>query len=250
MQQYRRLADACLVRTMGYVRAVLRLRLLEAFGSPPLAASGGDPSELTGLIGWIADVIELLGAVGVGVLTFAEVFFPPVPSELVLPMAGFLAGQGRLNLVAAVVASTVGSTAGALALYWVACAWGNHRVRRVLGALPLMDAEDLDKAEAWFDRHDRASVFIGRLVPGVRSLISLPAGFRRMPLLSFTALTVVGSAMWNTLLVAAGYMLGNQWRSVGQYSDWLNYAVIALLLGAVVKFVWSRRDRISLPSSS
>ncbi|HSJ46777.1 MAG TPA: DedA family protein [Euzebyales bacterium] len=218
--------------------------------APPLAASGGDPSELTGLIGWIADVIELLGAIGVGVLTLAEVFFPPIPSELVLPMAGFLAGQGRLNLVAAVVASTVGSTAGALALYRLAGAWGNQRVRRVLGTLPLMEAEDLDRAEAWFDRNDRSSVFIGRLVPGVRSLISLPAGFRRMPLGSFIALTLLGSAIWNTLLIAAGYLLGDHWRNVGEYSDWFNYAVIALLLGAVVKFVWSRRDRISLTSSS
>jgi membrane protein DedA with SNARE-associated domain len=226
---------------------VLHLPLLATVGSP-LAASGGDPSQLTGLIGWIADVIDLLGAVGVGVLTMAEVFFPPIPSELVLPMAGFLAGQGRLSLVAAVVASTVGSTAGALALYRLAGAWGNERVRQVLGSLPLMEPEDLDRAEAWFDRNDRSSVFVGRLVPGVRSLISLPAGFRRMPLGWFVALTILGSAIWNTLLIAAGYLLGNRWRSVGEYSDWLNYAVIAILLVAVGKFVWSRRDRISLTS--
>jgi len=239
----------CLVRASGYVPAVLHLSPLSISGAP-LAASGGDPSKLTGLIGWIADVIELLGAIGVGVLTLAEVFFPPIPSELVLPMAGFLASQDRLNLVAAVAASTVGSTIGALALYWLARAWGNARVRRALGALPLMEPEDLDRAEQWFDRHDRSSVFIGRLVPGVRSLISLPAGFRAMPLGSFTALTVLGSAIWNTLLIAAGYLLGNRWRSVGQYSDWLNYAVIALLAGAAIKFVWSRRDRLSLPTSS
>lgn len=215
-----------------------------------LLAAGSDPSELTGLIGWIADTIEVLGAVGVGVLTLAEVFFPPVPSELVLPMAGFLAGQGRLHLVAAVVASTIGSTVGALALYWLANAWGNDRVRRVLGALPLMEPKDLDKAEEWFDRHDRSSVLIGRLVPGVRSLISLPAGFRQMPLVSFIALTAVGSAAWNTLLVTAGYLLGNRWRSVGQYSDWLNWAVVALLLALVAKFVWGRRDRVPRPGPS
>lgn len=235
---------------MGYVPAVLRLPQPGAIGPPLAASGGGDPSQLTGLIGWIADVIELLGAVGVGVLTLAEVFFPPIPSELVLPMAGFLAGQGRLNLLAAVVASTAGSTLGALALYWVARAWGNERVRRVLAALPLMEPEDLDRAEGWFDRHDRASVLFGRLVPGVRSLISLPAGFRGMPLGSFTGLTVAGSAIWNTLLVALGYLLGSRWRTVGQYSDWLNYAVIALALSAVVKFVWSRRDRMSVSSGS
>lgn len=214
-----------------------------------LLAAGSDPSELTGLIGWIADTIEVLGAVGVGVLTLAEVFFPPIPSELVLPMAGFLAGQGRLHLVGAVVASTIGSTIGALALYWLANAWGNDRVRRVLGAVPLMEPEDLDRAEEWFDRHDRSSVLVGRLVPGVRSLISLPAGFRQMPLVSFVVLTAAGSAAWNTLLVTAGYLLGNRWRSVGQYSDWLNWAVVALLLALVAKFVWDRRDRVSLPGS-
>lgn len=212
-----------------------------------LLAAGSDPSELTGLLGWIADTIEVLGAVGVGVLTLAEVFFPPIPSELVLPMAGFLAGQGQLHLVGAVVASTIGSTIGALALYWLANAWGNDRVRRALGVIPLMEPEDLDRAEEWFDRHDRSSVLIGRLVPGVRSLISLPAGFRQMPLVSFVVLTAAGSAAWNTLLVAAGYLLGNRWRSVGQYSDWLNWAVVALLLALVAKFVWDRRDRVTLP---
>ena len=222
--------------------------LPDAVVDVPIAASAAQPSELTGLIGWIADVIAMLGSVGVGLLTLAEVFFPPVPSELVLPMAGFLAGQGRLSLLGAVVAATIGSTLGALGLYLLAAAWGNDRVRDLLERIPLMEPGDLDRAEQWFDRHDRSSVLIGRLVPGVRSLISLPAGFRRMPLGTFVILTTLGSALWNTLLVTGGYLLGNRWRSVGQYSDWLNYAVIALLVGAVVKFVWSRRDRMSLPT--
>lgn len=212
----------------------------------PLAASGSSPSELTGLVGWVADVIAALGTVGVGLLTLAEVFFPPIPSEIVLPMAGFLSGQGRLSLVGAIIASTAGSTLGALALYWLANAWGTDRVRRLLERIPLMDASDLDRAEQWFDRHDRSSVFIGRLMPGVRSLISLPAGFRGMSLGSFVVLTALGSAIWNTLLVAGGYLLGSQWRTVGRYSDWLNYAVLAVLAGAVAWFVWSRRDRITL----
>lgn len=212
-------------------------------------AAGGSATELTGLIGWIADIIEMLGAVGVGMLTLAEVFFPPIPSELVLPMAGFLSGQGRLSLLGAIGASTVGSTLGAVALYQLAAAWGNDRVRHLLTRIPLMEASDLDRAEDWFDRHDRSSVLVGRLVPGVRSLISLPAGFRGMRMGSFVALTALGSAAWNTLLVSAGYVLGNQWRSVGRYSDWLNYTVIALLIAAVVWFVWSRRDRITLRRS-
>jgi membrane protein DedA with SNARE-associated domain len=222
--------------------------VLDAVVNVPVAVSAAQPSELTGLIGWIADVIAMLGSVGVGLLTLAEVFFPPVPSELVLPMAGFLAGQGRLSLLGAVVASTIGSTAGAVGLYWLAAAWGTDRVRDLLERIPLMEPRDLDRAEQWFDRHDRSSVLIGRLVPGVRSLISLPAGFRGMPMGVFVILTALGSALWNTLLVTAGYLLGNRWRTVGLYSDWLNYAVIALLVGAIVKFVWSRRHRVSLPT--
>ncbi|MBW3603352.1 MAG: DedA family protein [Actinobacteria bacterium] len=211
-----------------------------------LAANRGGTDDLTGLIGWVADVIGALGSVGVGLMTLAEVFFPPIPSELVLPMAGFLAGRGRLSLVGAVIAATIGSTLGALVLYWLARAWGVERVRSLLTSLPLMEASDLDRAQDWFDRHDRSSVFIGRLIPGVRSLISLPAGFQEMPLGPFIALTAVGSALWNTLLVIGGYVLGSQWRSIGSYSDWLNLIVIVLLVGAVIKFVWTRRDRMSV----
>ena len=209
-----------------------------------LAASNSQ--QLTGLIGWIGDVIAALGAIGVGVLTLAEVFFPPIPSEVVLPMAGYLASQDRLSLPAAVISATIGSTLGALLLYWIARKLGLDRVNGLLGRIPLMEQEDLDRARAWFERHDRSSVLIGRMVPGVRSLISLPAGFERMPVVPFTLLTALGSAIWNTGLVAGGYLLGNQWQSIGRYSDWINFAVIAALVVAVVKFVWDRRQRIPL----
>lgn len=208
------------------------------------ADAASDPEQLTGLLGWIADVIAALGSIGVGVLTTAEVFFPPIPSEMVLPMAGYLASQDRLGLVAAVTAATIGSTVGALALYWVAYRLGLERVESLIRRIPLMDEQDLHRARGWFDRHDRSSVFIGRMVPGVRSLISLPAGFQEMPLLSFTVLTAVGSALWNTALVTAGYLLGRQWQSVGRYSDWLNYAVLGLFAIAIGKYVWDRRDRM------
>jgi membrane protein DedA with SNARE-associated domain len=214
--------------------------------APVVLAAASDPQQLTGLVGWIADVIAALGAVGVGFLTLAEVFFPPAPSELVLPMAGYLASQDRLSLVAAVIAATIGSTLGALGLYWVGRRLGVDRVAAMLRRIPLMEQRDLDRARGWFDRHDRSSVLIGRMVPGVRSLISLPAGFEDMPLLQFTALTAIGSAIWNIALVTAGYLLGRQWQSVGQYSDWLNFAVIGALVLAIIKFVWTRRERIAI----
>ena len=209
-----------------------------------LAASNSQ--QLTGLIGWIGDVIAALGAIGVGVLTLAEVFFPPIPSEVVLPMAGYLASQDRLSLPAAVISATIGSTLGALLLYWIARKLGVDRVAALLGRIPLMEQQDLDRARAWFERHDRSSVLIGRMVPGVRSLISLPAGFEGMPVVPFTLLTALGSAIWNTGLVAGGYLLGDQWQSSGRYSDWINFAVIAVLVVRVLKFVWDRRQRIPL----
>ena len=210
-----------------------------------LAVQGEDPQRLTGIIGWVADVIAALGAVGVAALTLAEVFFPPAPSEVVLPMAGYLASQDRLGLVAAVVAATIGSTVGALILYWIARRLGVDRINTLLRRIPLMEQQDLDRARDWFDRHDQPSVLIGRMVPGVRSFISLPAGFQRMPLVPFIALTALGSAVWNTCLVTGGYLLGRQWQSIGAYSDWLNVAVLAALLAAAARFVWNRRERIA-----
>jgi membrane protein DedA with SNARE-associated domain len=209
-------------------------------------AASGQAQELTGLVGWIGDVIAALGAIGVGLLTLVEVFFPPIPSEVVLPMAGYLASQDRLGLLTAVISATIGSTLGALVLYWIARKLGLDRVGALVRRIPLMEQEDLDRARAWFDRHDRSSVLIGRMVPGIRSLISLPAGFEEMPVVPFILLTALGSAVWNTALVVCGYLLGDQWQSIGRYSDWINFAVIAVLVVAVIKFVWDRRRRIPL----
>lgn len=226
----------------GYARTVTSLA--DALLVPGVLAAADEPQQLTGMLGWISDVIAALGSLGVAALTLLEVFFPPIPSELVLPMAGFLASQDRLGLVTAVLAATIGSTLGALALYWVGRKLGADRVTALLDRIPLLEARDLDRAGDWFDRHDRSSVLIGRIIPGVRSLISLPAGFRDMPLVQFTVLTAAGSAVWNVALVTAGYVLGQQWQSVGRYSDWLNFAVIGAFALAIVKFFWDRRQRV------
>lgn len=207
------------------------------------AASAG--AELTGMVGWVSDVLAALGAVGVAVLTLLEVVFPPLPSEVVLPLAGFLSSQDRLSLLGAVIASTSGSTLGALGLYWLGRRLGADRVRSIMRRIPLMEGDDLDRAQHWFDRHDRSAVFIGRMVPGVRSLISLPAGFSEMPVGPFLLYTAGGSVVWNVALIGAGYLLGDRWQSVGRYSDWLNAAVVAALVLAVGKFVWDRRARIT-----
>ena len=188
------------------------------------------PDDLTGLAGVVSDVMTALGEVGVGLLVALENVFPPIPSEVVLPLAGFLAAQGLMDLLLVVVAATAGSVAGALLLYEVGRRVGRARMRRWVARLPLMDVEDLDKADRWFARHGQKSVLLGRCIPVVRSLISVPAGVAEMPRLRFTLLTTLGSGIWNVVFIGAGYLLGAQFERVEQYSRWFNYAIYAAIV--------------------
>ena len=210
-------------------------------------AENVDPNRFTGLTGWVAGVIDSLGAVGVACLVALESIIPPIPSEIVLAMAGYLAAEGRFHLAVIVLAATVGSLVGALVLYWLGAALGEERLKRWLDHIPLVDREDLEKADRWFERHGRWAVLIGRLVPVVRSLVSVPAGANRMPMGEFVLLTTLGSGVWNALIVGLGYTLGSRWQDVEKYSDWFNYAifaVFAVMVGSwVVKKVRTRRDR-------
>ncbi|MET8279418.1 DedA family protein [Micromonospora sp. NPDC005174] len=200
-------------------------------------AQTGDPSEFTGLTGWVASVIEAMGPVGVALLVALESIVPPIPSEIVLAMAGFLAHEGQFNVVLVVVAATVGSLVGALVLYWAGAAVGEERLKRWLDRIPLVDSDDLEKADRWFERHGRWAVLIGRVVPVVRSLVSVPAGANRMPLGEFVLLTTIGSGVWNALIVGSGYALGSRWQNVERYSDWFNYAIGAVFVVMVVAWV-------------
>jgi membrane protein DedA with SNARE-associated domain len=180
--------------------------------------------------------MEILGAPGVGVAIFLESVFPPIPSEVVLPLAGFTASRGELNVWAAFVWATAGSVAGAFLLYWLGAAVGAERLRRVADRMWLVEPADVDRSLAWFDRYGRWSVFFGRLMPGVRSLISIPAGIDRMSPLSFGLLTLTGSALWNALLIYAGVVLGSNYhlveKYVGEYST-VVYVIVGtgLLVG-------------------
>jgi membrane protein DedA with SNARE-associated domain len=196
---------------------------------------------LTGLSGWLASVMESAGEVGVGLLTALETVFPPIPSEAVLPLAGFLTRRGDLSLPLVLLAATVGSYVGALVLYGLGAWWGRERASRAIARIPLVDREDVDRASDWFDRHGRLAVFSGRLVPGVRSLISLPAGATRMPLVTFTVYTVAGSALWNGLLVGGGVWLGDRWDQVERYAGWLDVVVVVV---AVLGVGWLVRKQV------
>ncbi|REE96525.1 DedA family protein [Thermomonospora umbrina] len=192
---------------------------------------------------WIADVIDAMGAVGVGLLTALENLFPPVPSEVVLPLAGFTASEGRVNVVAVTVAATVGSLVGALALYGLGAWLGHERACRLADRLPLVDVSELDRATSWFARHGGKAVLFGRLVPVVRSLVSVPAGIERMPLARFCLYTTLGSAFWNTLFVGAGFVLGEKWRRAEQFANWATWAVIAVAALWAVRFAVGRMRR-------
>jgi membrane protein DedA with SNARE-associated domain len=188
--------------------------------------------------------MDALGEIGVGVLVLAENVFPPIPSELVLPLAGYLASRGRMDLTLVIVAATVGSVLGAMLLYEAGARTGRVRLRRFIDWMPLLEGEDLDKAELWFARHGQASVLLGRCIPVVRSLISVPAGFAEMPRWRFLVLTAIGSGLWNAVFVGTGYALGEQFTEIERYSGWLNtavYVAIAVLLALGLRRALRRR---------
>lgn len=201
-------------------------------------------TELTGVAAWAVDVMERLGPPGAGLLIAAENLFPPLPSEVILPLAGFTASQGSFTVLEAVVWTTSGSVVGALVLYVLGAVFGRERLRVVWARLPLVDLQDLDRTEAWFARHGTKAVLFGRMVPIFRSLISVPAGVERMPVATFLGLTLAGSLVWNLIFVLAGYHLGENWHLVERYAGTFQVVVVVAVLLALAWFVVSRVRRL------
>lgn len=198
---------------------------------------------LSNLASWVQDVIESLGYLGVALLVIAENLFPPIPSEIVLPFAGFVARRGDGSVIVMVVASTIGSVIGALVLYAIAAAIGPERIHSFVvrfGKWFGVKESDMVRAEEWFDRRSNAAVLVGRCVPLIRSLVSIPAGFRRMKFVPFITLTAIGSAVWNIALIGAGAALGDQWDRVGDYVGIFQWLVIAAIFGVILRFTWSK----------
>jgi membrane protein DedA with SNARE-associated domain len=192
---------------------------------------------------WVSDVISSIGYAGVAFLVALESVFPPIPSEVVLPFAGFYAGRGDASVPGMMLAATVGSVVGAWILYGLAAWIGPDRLRAFVvrrGRWFGVKEPDLDRAEAWFDRRADAAVLLGRCVPLVRSIVSIPAGFRRMPFWRFTLYTALGSLVWNVALVGAGAVLGSRWEQVGSVMAVFQWIVIVAVVGLVGWFAWSR----------
>lgn len=203
--------------------------------------------QLDGAAGWAVDLMEHLGGPGAGLAIFVENLFPPIPSEVILPMAGFAARLGELSLVGAIVWTTVGSVLGAWMLYALGAYLGPDRIRRIVSRMPLMDGEDVDKSRAWFAKNGSKAVFFGRMLPLFRSFISIPAGIERMNFALFTVLTLLGSLIWNSVFVLAGYLLGANWHRVEPYASALQYIVLAAV---ILGIGWSVRSRLTRPSGS
>ncbi|MEU5726353.1 DedA family protein [Micromonospora sp. NPDC047738] len=215
------------------------IRLCQVSMHVGLLAQESDPSQ-GGLVGLVTDLMERLGAPGAGLAVALENLFPPIPSEVILPLAGFTASQGKMNLFAAIIWTTAGSVVGAVSLYCVGVALGRDRVRAIAARLPLVRLSDIDRTEAWFARHGVKTVFFGRMIPIFRSLISIPAGVERMRFATFLLYTTLGSLIWNIVFVMAGYLLGENWHAVESYVGTFQNLVIAVCALAVGYFVVSR----------
>ncbi|GAA3182714.1 hypothetical protein GCM10010531_41180 [Blastococcus jejuensis] len=194
-------------------------------------------SDEGGITGFLLDLVDRLGAVGVGLSILAETVVPPIPSEAVLGLAGVLINDGRMSIVPVILFATLGSLVGAVFFYYVGRALGPRRSHAFLDRLPLVETADVDKTFDWFRRHGRSAVFFGRMVPIVRSFISVPAGVVRMPLGQFLLFTAGGSLIWNTVLVSLGVAAGDFIQANLRYLD---YVVVAVVVLAVAWFVYRK----------
>lgn len=214
---------------------------------PAIAREAVAPAaEYEGFIGWVLSLMSTVGEVGVGLAVLIETFFPPIPSEAVLPGAGFLAWDGRMSVWWAIIAATLGGLIGAWVWYGLGAALGRKRTRWIFEKTPLLETADFDKAEDFFARWGGAAVFFGRCVPLVRSFISIPAGVERMGLGRFTLYTTLGSLIWNGIWIGLGFAFGPAIEPVlEQWSGVLSMIVLGLIAVGIVWFIAARvRKRI------
>jgi membrane protein DedA with SNARE-associated domain len=194
---------------------------------------------------WIKSFMQSLGYLGIGLLMFLENIFPPIPSELIMPLAGFTAAQGELSFWGAVAAGIAGSVLGQLPLYYLGRLAGEERLKRwadKYGKWLTVSHEEIERARGWFDRHGGKAVLICRLIPGVRSLISIPAGMAKMNLVPFLLYSTVGMGVWALALAYLGRVLGENYELVSRYLGPITYVVLGGLLVGGAVWIWRRRQ--------
>ena len=182
---------------------------------------------------WVASIIESLGYFGVAFLMFVENLFPPIPSEVIMPLAGYISAKGQLSIVLVIIAGTFGSVLGAIFWYFVARWLGAERLRRWArrhGRWITLGTSDIDKAEHWFERHGVSVIFFGRLVPTIRTVVAIPAGLFGMKLGRYLLFTALGSVIWTGALALIGWWLGSKWTEIEAWMDPFTYVVMTAVL--------------------
>ena len=199
---------------------------------------------LSDLAQWAIETVYSFGYLGLFVVVALANVHLPIPTELTLPLAGFLVGQGRFSLIPVLAASEAGAVVGAIAHYLPGRWFGEERLRRLVkryGRFVFVGESDLDWASEMFERHGGKAIVIGHLIPGLGSLISVPAGIKRWPIYGrFMVYTLLGSALWNGIFIALGWVLGTQWPLVEHYASVIKYVVLAAIAAGILRFVWHR----------
>ncbi|OLP17015.1 alkaline phosphatase [Leptolyngbya sp. 'hensonii'] len=197
---------------------------------------------------WIVNMMTSLGYLGIGLLMFLENLFPPIPSELIMPLAGFTVQQGKMNFGYAVLAGIIGTMLGAFPWYYLGKLLGEARLQALAdryGRWLGISGHDISKVCTWFNRYGNRAVFFGRLVPGIRTLISIPAGISAMPIIPFVLYSTIGTTLWVLLLTGAGYLLAEKYTLVDDYLGPVSkFVLLALVLGFLIWVglrQWSRR---------
>ena len=182
---------------------------------------------------WIEGIVDTLGVAGIALLMFLENVFPPIPSELIMPLAGYTAAQGQANILLVILAGAIGSIVGAYFWYGIGYWIGEERLKSLAdryGRWMTVSRNDIDKADDWFDEHGHKAVLVGRIIPTVRTLISVPAGLSEMPWKRFLIYSGIGTAVWTTGLALLGYALGSQYEAVGSWIDPISFAIVAVIV--------------------
>ncbi len=200
------------------------------------------------MLDWIINTINTLGYVGIALLMFLENLFPPIPSEVIMPLAGFVVTQGKLNFSAIVVAGVIGSVLGALPWYFLGRVLSLERIETLAdryGKWLTLSRKDIAKARQWFERRGEATVCLSRLVPGVRTYISVPAGMSKMPLFPFLFYTTIGTTLWVSFLAYLGYLLGANYEQVKQFVSPISTIIIIGLITTFIIWIMRRRRQVS-----
>lgn len=198
---------------------------------------------MSSIISTLTVLLESTGYIGIVLLIALENIFPPIPSEVILPLTGYLVFQNKLHVVGAVISATLGSVLGALVLYYLSRNLGKKRVLALAdkyGRLLGISKEDVEKSLTLFHKHGGKLIFFGRIVPTIRSVVSIPAGLTGMDIKKFILFSALGSALWNGILIGVGLALGERWQEIQKYTKVLEYIVWALVIGGIVWLLWRK----------